>query len=435
MANSSGKQNIFLYIAAPALLICGVVFGIKYYHAAGHYVSTDDAFIDGHIVRISSKITGTVRKVYVNENHRVKKRELLLELDASDYEIQLDEAKAALQTVMSRRKESQLSADIVKKLNDAEIQQASSGVNMENAGVAETQAQMSLAHQKLKQADAKLKVAKAQSEQAESNVEVAKTEKDLAKNDLGRYQKLYEKEEISKQQMDHAAAALKTAEAKLQTALKIVAAGKAGVEQAQTEKQMAQEELNQVKAKIQGAEAKAGKAEGALEATKTAPQKEALSKAGVDTSGSEVQRAEALLKKAKLELSYTKIYAPVSGVVTKKSVEEGMLVQAGQPLMAVVSDEIWVVANFKETQIKKIRPGQPVDIEVDVYPGKIFKGHVDSVMKGSGARFSLLPPENATGNFIKIVQRVPVKIVFDELPDMKIPLGPGMSVVPRVKIR
>lgn len=435
MVNSNGKRNIFLYIATPVFLAFAIVYGVKYYRAMKHYVSTDDAFIDGHIVRISPKITGTVQKVYVRENHRAKKGELLLELDASDYNIQLDEAKAALQSAVSRRKEAQLSASLVKTLNNAEIQQASSGVFMENAGVAETQAQMALAEQKLKQAEAKLNVAKAQSEQAESNAEVAKTEKDLAENDLGRYQKLYEKEEISKQQMAHAGAALKTAEAKLQAAFKIVAASKAAMEQAQTEKQMAKEELNQVKAKIEGAKAKVGKAEGALEATKAAPQKEALSEAGVDTSGSEVQRAEALFKKAKLELSYTKIYAPVSGVVTKKAVEEGMLVQAGQPLMAIVSDEIWVVANFKETQIKKIRPGQTVDIEVDVEPGKIFKGHVDSIMKGSGARFSLLPPENATGNFIKIVQRVPVKIVFDKPPDMKIPLGPGMSVVPRVKIR
>ena len=144
-------------------------------------------------------------------------------------------------------------------------------------------------------------------------------------------------------------------------------------------------------------------------------------------------RAE--VEQAELELSYTKIYATEAGRVTRKSVEEGALVQIGQPLLAIVPGDVWVTANFKENQIGRMVPGQPVDISVDAYPDKIFKGHVDSIQAGTGARFSLIPPENATGNYIKVVQRVPVKIVFDEPPDPKHMLAPGMSVVPEVAVR
>jgi membrane fusion protein, multidrug efflux system len=145
--------------------------------------------------------------------------------------------------------------------------------------------------------------------------------------------------------------------------------------------------------------------------------------------------ARQALAEAELRLSYTTLRAPEAGRVTRKTVEEGQFVQPGQALLAVVTDDLWVVANFKETQLADIRPGQPVDIKVDAYPGKVFRGHVDSIQAGTGSRFSLLPPENATGNYVKVVQRVPVKIVFDEPPDPERPLGPGMSVVPSVVVR
>ena len=155
----------------------------------------------------------------------------------------------------------------------------------------------------------------------------------------------------------------------------------------------------------------------------------------LDTAAARSQEAEANLKQAELNLSYVKIAAPISGRVTKKSVESGMYVQTGQPLLAVIPEERWVVANFKETQITRMRPGQEVDIKVDTYHGKVFKAHVDSIQRGTGARFSLLPPENATGNFVKVVQRIPVKIVFDEPADPDYPLIIGMSVTPEVKIK
>ena len=148
-----------------------------------------------------------------------------------------------------------------------------------------------------------------------------------------------------------------------------------------------------------------------------------------------MEQTRAAVEQAELNLSYTKIYAPEDGTVTKKAVEEGTFVQVGQALMAIVPDEVWVIANFKETQLDAIRPGQPVDIKVDAYPSKTFKGHVDSIQTGTGARFSMMPPENATGNYVKVVQRVPVKIVFDEQPDPQHPIGPGMSVEPEVRVK
>jgi len=176
-------------------------------------------------------------------------------------------------------------------------------------------------------------------------------------------------------------------------------------------------------------------AQGRLAQANTAPQQVAVSEAQVQTAGASLEQLQAAVDQAELDLSYTKIYAPDSGRVTHKSVEEGALVQSGQPLMAIVPGDVWVTANFKENQIGSMAPGQPVDITVDSYPGIVFKGHVDSIQAGTGARFSLIPPENATGNYVKVVQRVPVKIIFDEPPNDKHVLAPGMSVVPEVSIR
>jgi membrane fusion protein (multidrug efflux system) len=167
----------------------------------------------------------------------------------------------------------------------------------------------------------------------------------------------------------------------------------------------------------------------------TAPQQVAVSQAQAQTAGATIDQLRAEVAQAELELSYTKVYAPATGRVTRKSVDEGILVQPGQVLLAVVQGDVWVTANFKESQLGRLQPGQYVDINVDAYPDKVFKAHIDSIQAGTGARFSLLPPENAAGNYVKVVQRVPVKIVFDEVPDQRHLLAPGMSVVPEVKVK
>ncbi|HEY0430701.1 MAG TPA: HlyD family secretion protein, partial [Pyrinomonadaceae bacterium] len=191
----------------------------------------------------------------------------------------------------------------------------------------------------------------------------------------------------------------------------------------------------QSETQIAGSQAGVGEAVGRLAQANTSRQQVAVSEAQSKTAGANIEQLRAEVEQAELQLSYTKIYATEDGRVTRKSVEEGALVQVGQPLLAIVPSHVWVTANFKENQIGRMAPGQAVEISVDAYPDKTFKGHVDSIQAGTGARFSLLPPENATGNYVKVVQRVPVKIKFDEPPDPKHLLAPGMSVTPEVAVR
>jgi len=283
---SSKKKILIISVVVSSFLGC--IFGRYYYFYSLSHISTDDAFIEGHAISISPKISGHIFKVYIDDNQQVKEGELLTEIDTRDYEARYD--------------------------------------------------------------------------LAEANLEAAQAKADQADEDVRRYEKLTLNDEISKQDMEHVL----------------------------------------VKARIANAER---------------------------------DQANAALDQAKLELSYTKIYAPAAGRVTEKSVEEGAFAQIGQMLLTIVTPERWVIANLKETDLGNVAPGQPVKIRVDAYPGKVFKGHVDSIQRGTGARFSLLPPENATGNYIKVVQRVPVKIAFDEPPGSRYSLALGMSVVPTIRTR
>jgi membrane fusion protein (multidrug efflux system) len=256
------------------VLVMGLIWGVRTLIHSHYYESTDDAFIEGHVATIGTKLSNTVQSVLIDDNYEVKKGDLLVQIDPRDYEVQLH--------------------------------------------------------------------------QAEANY-------DKAKSDYDRDENLVNTSAISKEDLDAALAALNVTAAQLD--------------------------------------------------------------------------------QAKLNLEYTRITAPMDGRITRKDVEPGDYIQTGQTLFSIVPHEIWVIANFKETQLTHMQPGQPVTIEVDAFPGRIFKGHVDSIQAGTGARFSLLPAENATGNYVKVVQRVPVKIVFDETPDVLALFTPGLSVTPEVKVR
>lgn len=264
------------------------------------------------------------------------------------------------------------------------------------AALAQAQANLQAAKAQWVTAQAAVELTRKQNsasiQQAQAGVAAATAQARQASADAERYQSLYTKDEIAKQTLDQAQAQAKTLKARLSQARSVLAKAQ------------------------------------------TAPQQLAVKQALVKTRAAQVQQAEAAVQAAQLQLSYTHITAPRAGKVTKKNVLVGQQVAPGRPLMALVSDEVWVVANFKETQIRRMRIGQPVGIEVDAYPDKTFRGHIDSLQSGTGAVFSLLPPENATGNFVKVVQRVPVKIVFDDPPDTAHPLVPGMSVVPTVNV-
>lgn len=356
-SNNQRRKKLALIVFA-LMAIIGLISAFIYIQYKKTHITTDDAFIDGDIYTIASKIPGTVKTVYVENNQFVKKGALLLEIDPADYEVKVKEANA--------------------------------GVNAEKARLSEIGARVDAEKTRLSELMSALEVAKANLEMAEANMKQAELDKNRAEN-------LFKKDSISKERYEKATTDYLVAIAKFKSA---------------------KEEIKRY--------------EKAIETQKAIIKQAEILK---NAQYSLVKEKEAKLNTAELNYSYTKIYAPSDGYVTKKSVEIGNQIQAGQPLMAVVSlDDIYVTANYKETQLEKVKPGQRVKIKVDSYPKKVFWGRVHSIMAGTGAVFSLFPPENATGNYVKVVQRIPVKIVFDKDTDSEHVLRIGMSVVPTILI-
>jgi len=422
-------------VIALILFLTGAGVGIKYWFYARSHESTDDAFIDGHIVQISPKASGYVARLYVDDNQFVKIGDLLVELDARDYEARLDQARAALQAALARQTEAQTNVSLTRATTAASVLQARATVRRARASVDSLRAGAASSKSRVAQAVSAVSTAEANLEQARAQVLAAEAESVRANADVERYQALYAKDEIAKQQMDQAVATAHTANAQLEATRQRVLAATAQVGEAQSAHSAAADASLQAQAQVGGGQASVDEALGQLARADTAPQQVAVTQAQSLTAGATTEELRAAVHQAELDLSYTKIYATETGYVTRKSVEQGALVQIGQALLSIVPTNVWVTANFKENQIGSMAPGQPVDITVDSYPGMVFKGHVDSIQAGTGARFSLIPPENATGNYVKVVQRVPVKIVFDEPPNEKHLLAPGMSVVPEVSIR
>ena len=434
-----GKRPLYkrpaVLAAAAIVLLAGVSIGVHYWLYSRSHASTDDAFIDGHIIQISPKVSGYVAKVYVNDNQQVKAGDLIVELDARDYEARLQQAKAALEAGLAKQNEARTNVSLTRATSAANVQQANAAVQRMRSDVESSRAGASSSQSRASQAASAISTAQANLDQARAQVEAAQAETTRADADVERYRALYAKDEVSKQQLDQAVAAARRANAELDAARQKVTANEAQVNEARSAHLAATDTARQAQTQINSAQAGVSEALGRLAEANTAPQQVAVSQAQSETAGATTDQLRAEVEQAELELSYTKIYATEDGRVTRKSVEEGALVQIGQPLLAIVPGDVWVTANYKESQIGRMVPGQHVDISVDAYPGKIFKGHVDSIQAGTGARFSLIPPENATGNYVKVVQRVPVKIVFDEPPDPKHMLAPGMSVVPEVAVR
>src|ERR1700752_5233099 len=422
-------------IAAAIVFVVGATLGLRYWSYAMSHESTDDAFIDGHIIQISPKASGYVARVYVDDYQQVKAGDLIVELDARDYVVRLAQAKAALEAGLARQNESQRTVSLTQASTAATVQQAQATVRRARSIVDSSRAGAAGFASRASQAGSAVSTAEANIEQARAQVAAAEAEATRARADVDRYRVLYEKDEVSKQQLDQAVASTDKASAQVDAARQRVAAATAQVNEALSARTAAIENARQAQVQIVGAQDGVGEAVGRLALANTAPQQVAVSMAQSQTAAATTDQLRAAVAQAELELSYTKIYATEDGRVTRKLVEQGALVQIGQPLLAIVPANVWVTANFKESQIGRMAVGQPVDIKVDAYPDKVFRGHVDSLQGGTGARFSLIPPENATGNYVKVVQRVPVKIVFDEPPDPKHLLAPGMSVVPEVSIR
>jgi membrane fusion protein, multidrug efflux system len=423
-----------LMLVAGLLLVAALVFGLRYWAYARTHESTDDAFIDGTIVQVSPKVTGYVAKLYVKENQVVKEGELIAELDARDFEARLAAARASLAAGAARQREAQAGVALSRATSQAGVQQARSVVRQAQTGVETARAAASAERSRIGQASSAVATAQANAAQAQAQVAAAEAEATRANADVQRYQELFSRDEVSRQRLDQAVATAQTAAANLEAARRRVAAAEAQVAEARSAESAAAENARRASTQIGGAQAGVGEALGRLAQAGTGQQQVVVSQAQAETAGATIEQLRAAVEQAELELSYTKIYAPGPGRITRKAIEEGTLVQPGQPLMAVVSGDVWVTANFKETQLNDIKIGQTVEVTVDAYPGHVFKAHIESIQAGTGSRFSMIPPENATGNYVKVVQRVPVKIVFDEPPDQNRMLAPGMSVTPEVKI-
>jgi len=359
------------------------------------YESTDDAEIDGYIYPVSSRVSGYVNRVMVDDNQYVQAGTVLVELDPKDYEVAVANAKATI-------------------AND-EANAASLATNVPITSV-NTSSQVSTAEAGVSDADAALTGAQRQFDAAQASLRQAEANDLKAQDDVNRYKPLVAKDEISMQQYTQAVDEQRATAAAVDSAR--AAAG--AVEQS----------IAQSRARLEQARAQ-------LKYAQTRPQQISVQQSRARAAQAETQRANAVLQQAQLNLQYTTIVAPVSGIVGQRSVQPGQNVSPGQQMMTIVpldSDNIWVTANFKETQLKYMRPGQPVDISVDTY-GRTYRGRVLNIAGATGARFSLLPPENATGNYVKVVQRIPVKILFDKGQDPQHLLRPGMSVEPTVKVQ
>lgn len=386
--DSKRRRNIVTAIVILVLLVAGFFL----WRYLSSYESTDDAQGDLHLYPVSARISGHVIAVNVGDNQWVQKGAVLVEIDPKDYETALAQAEANLASAEATAQSLHITVPITSVNSSTQLSFTGFGVEDAAAGVAAAEKELTAAH--------------AQLEAAEAN--------DIkAQDDLRRYKLLVDKREVSQQIYDQALATARSSTASVSAARASESAAEAAVQQARSR-------LMQAKANQQYAQ--------------TGPQQVSSTQARVRAAIADVEQRRAQLAQAQLNLGYTKIYAPVTGEVNK-TVVVGWNVDPGQQLLTVVPlDEVWVTANFKETQLKDMRPGQKADIHVDS-TGQTLHGHVDSIAGATGPLFSLLPPENATGNYVKIVQRVPVKIVLEPGENKDHRLRPGMNVEPHVYLR
>jgi membrane fusion protein, multidrug efflux system len=387
------------------LLIAGAIWWLW---ASGRE-ETDDAYIDGHISNISSRVAGTISQVLVSDNQIVKSGQVLLELDPNDYQVQVDQSKAALEE--ARHKAAAARTKI------AQSTLSSLGQKVQAKG------DYSSVEAQIRAAKFALTACAAETQQQQSKIDELTAQVKFALSDLERYRKTYEERVVTKQQFDKAKNAYDVAVAQLEEA-------KQGLS-------MAQRKEVQYSEQIRDAEGRLKKSEGGMTSALASVHQSAIDDEEFRGDLAKIKKAEADLHQDELQLSYTRIIAPVAGRIGRKSAEVGQHVESGQSLMSIVQDNPWITANFKETQIGRMHRGQTALVKIDTFSEKIFRGAIDSIAPASGAKFSLLPPDNATGNFTKVVQRVPVKIVFDErtIESIKSVMAPGMSCTVTVFVR
>ena len=397
-------QRVRILIGVVVLVAIGV--GVWWWIAAGRE-STDDAQVDAHITPIASRVGGTVLHVPVEPNQEVEAGAVLVEIDKRDYEVALERARAELADAEAVAVAAKASVPITSTTASSNVTTARGGVEQADASYLEAQQAVEVARTRLSTAQAREREAAANATKASRDVE--------------RLNPLLAKDEIAQQQFDAAVAA--------------AAANKAATESAQAQVKEAELGIRVAESRLAQAGVGRQQASAGLKTAQTAPEQVTASRARADAADAKVRQNKAMVKQAELNLEYATVKAPVKGIVSRKSVETGQVIQPGQPLMTIIPlDRVWVTANFKETQLASMRPGQRVKIEVDAYDGREFSGKVESLAAATGSRFSLLPPDNATGNYVKVVQRLPVRIRFEQGQDPEHRLRPGMSVEPKVRV-
>jgi membrane fusion protein, multidrug efflux system len=405
MASFTSHPRFRIALAAIVLAVAGVVLWL--WITSGRE-STDDAQVEAHVTQIAARIGGTVLQVNVNDNQQVAADTVLVVLDPRDYQVACDKAQAELADAEATAVAAQSNVPITSTTTAGNVTTARGSLEQARAATASAQKEIDAANARLVTSQAKLREAEANATKAAKDVE--------------RLRGLLAKDEVSQQQFDSAVAAADAQHAAADSSKSQVTEAEAGIRVAESKLVQAQAGEQQAQAGVRTAQ--------------TGPEQVTAMRARAASAQARVQQAKAALAQAELNLQYATIHAPVAGIVSRKMAEVGQIVQAGQPLMALIPlQDVWVTANFKETQLTNMRPGQRATVTVDAYGGKEFKGHVDSLAAATGARFSLLPPENATGNYVKVVQRVPVKIVLDPGQDPEHLLRPGLSVTPTVYLK
>lgn len=404
--NPRKRRRALLIVAIIGVLL--LVGGFIFYQYAQTYESTDDAMVDAHLNGVSSRIAGTLTAVNVDENQFVSAGEVLATVDPRDYQVAAQQAKAELSQSQADIAAQNPNVPITQTANETNISTGQAQVDTQQAAVAAAEQDVAAARQRLAQSEAQLREAEANNAKAQA--------------DLERYRALVEKDEIPRTQFDQIVANAKAQSAVVDSAGAMVAASRAAVESAVRIVQQRQAQLAEARTRL-------------AQSNRNAPQQVAISRANLQAKKAEATAAMAGVDRALLDLSYTNVIAPVAGVIGKRSAEVGATVQAAQQLFTIAQiGDIWVTANFKETQLQRMRPGQKAKIHVDAFDQDL-NGYVDTMPAAAGSVMSLLPPENATGNFVKVVQRLPVRLRFDKGQAGLDRLRPGMSVEPKVYLQ
>ena len=411
-------------MALAAIVVVGaLIWGGVFWYRSSTRVTTDDAYVEGTISPVSAKVTGHVVELLVRDNQAVKKDDLLLRVDPRDYQARLEQVRAAVAVAEANIRAVRSELPLARETTRAQAQEARAALEGAQVAVRTAEAAADESRARIEARRATVSAVRAESAAAESTARRTALE-------IERMRRLMKDDFVSRREHDEAQAAYDNAEAMYDATRRRLLV-------AEREVQQAESELAARVHAVEVARQKVAEARGTLARAEGQGHQVSVKTAEVSRAEAAFKQAQADLSLAELQLAYTEVRAPVDGVVSKRGVEVGQVVQPGQPLLAIVPlHEVWVLANFKETQLARVRPGMKAEVEIDGFPGKVFNGVVDSISAGTGSRFSLLPPENATGNWVKVVQRVPVKVLLEshEVGNPQ-PLRAGMSAVVTIRLR